>query len=388
MSGKAVFIYHPALEDYRFKPEHPFNPSRLQTTVSLLKMMGLIKDEEMVEPRHATMEELLLAHDEEYIKMVQELSKESCSSMNSPSFGIGTEDNPVFTGMHDAASLVVGATLQAGELVMQGRALHAVSIAGGLHHACKRQASGFCIYNDINVAIRKLCREHHIRVVYLDMDAHHGDGVQQEFYEDPNVLTISFHENGRFLFPGTGNLHERGRKEGFGYCINVPLEPFTEDESFIACFREVVPALLDAFQPDLIISQNGCDGHFYDSMTHMSLTMNAFREIPRLVHELAHTFTGGKWVAVGGGGYDPFRVVPRAWVLLWGEAAGVPVSNCLPQCWLEQWQTASPFPLPGTLMDLPDTFFSTPRREEIAEKNLVTARKALQDAMIVFNKFI
>ncbi|NMA15160.1 MAG: acetoin utilization protein AcuC, partial [Clostridia bacterium] len=244
------------------------------------------------------------------------------------------------------------------------------------------------IYNDINVAIRFLCRKYHIRVLYIDTDAHHGDGVQWEFYQDPNVLTVSFHETGRFLFPGTGWLNERGKKEGYGYCVNVPLEPFTDDASFLECFREVLPPLVEAYQPDLIISQNGCDAHFYDSLTHLNLSINAYQEIPRLVHQLAHGFSGGKWLALGGGGYDPFRVVARAWVLLWAEAAGLNVSERIPQSWQKQWQRESPFPLPQTLFDSPEFFLSVPHRQEIAEKNLRTARQAVQDTLIILNKYI
>lgn len=387
MSGKAVFIYHPNLEKYCFKPDHPFNPTRLRITVSLLQELGLLKENDIVIPRLASMEELLLAHDQDYIRAVENLSNNFFEE-EGLFFGIGTEDNPVFSDMHQASSLVVGATLTAGEEIMEGRANHAISIAGGLHHAGRRQASGFCIYNDINVAIRYLCRKYHIRVFYIDTDAHHGDGVQWEFYDDPNVLTVSFHENGRFLFPGTGWLNERGKKEGYGYCVNVPLEPYTDDNSFLECFREVVPPLIEAFQPDLIISQNGCDGHFYDSLTHINLSISAFQEIPRLVHQLAHAFSGGKWLAVGGGGYDPFRVVARAWVLLWAEAAGLNVKENIPLSWQKKWQKISPCTVPQILFDSPEVSLSVPRCREIAEKNFRTARQAVQDTLIVLNKYI
>lgn len=388
MSERSVFIYHSSLEKYCFYPEHPFGPSRLRTTVSLLEKLGLIRDEDLVTPRPAFWEELLLAHDTEYLNMVRKLSRGMGPQSDGSSFGLGTEDNPVFSGMHEAAGLIVGATLTAVEAVMEGRADHALNISGGLHHAGRKQAAGFCIYNDLNAAIRYVREKYHARVIYIDTDAHHGDGVQWEFYQDPNVLTISFHETGRYLYPGTGWLNERGQGEGYGYCINVPLEAFTWDESFLECFNLVVPPIVEAFQPDLIISQNGCDGHSFDPLTHIDLTMKSFLEIPRIVHRLAHRFAGGRWVAVGGGGYDPYRVVPRAWVLLWAELRGLSLPEAVPDVWLKQWQKYCSFPLPQTIFDPENTVYPIPRRSIIAEKNSVTAAKVLQDAMILFNKYL
>ncbi|NMA15047.1 MAG: acetoin utilization protein AcuC, partial [Clostridia bacterium] len=166
MSGKAIFVYHPDLEKYSFKPDHPFNPTRLRITMSLLQELDLLKESDIVTPRLALVEELLLAHDQDYIRTVEKLSNAGFGEKEI-TFGIGTEDNPVFPDMHLAASLIVGATLTAGEEILEDRTDHAVSIAGGLHHAGRRQASGFCIYNDINVAIRFLCRKYHIRVLYI-----------------------------------------------------------------------------------------------------------------------------------------------------------------------------------------------------------------------------
>lgn len=388
MSGKAVFVYTPCMEKYRFNESHPFNPTRLQATVSMLTAKGLLRQEDIALPRCPSMEELLMAHDADYIDAVRELSDESYEHRDMSCFGLGTEDNPAFRGMHEAAAVVVGGTLAAGEMIMEGSADHALNIAGGLHHAGRRQAAGFCIYNDVNVAIRFLCRRYHIRVVYIDTDSHHGDGVQWEFYQDPNVLTISLHETGRYLFPGTGGIEERGKGEGFGYCVNVPLAPFTDDRSFLQCFQEVVPPLVEIFQPDLIVSQNGCDGHYLDDFTHFSLTMDAYREIPRLVHSLAHQCTGGKWLVLGGGGYDPCRVVARAWTLLWAEVVGRPVSGEIPADWRAQWQCRCPHLLPTAMADPVQGLSPVPHQDEIAELNLRTARQALQNAVIVLGKYI
>jgi len=318
MSGRSVFVYHPSLEGYCFSPSHPFGPVRLNASVSLMKALGLLSPKDMIKPRPASFEELSMAHDLEYIRMVEQLSQGCRRPEDGFSFGLGTEDNPVFPGMHEAASLVVGASLNALEEVMEGRADHAVNISGG--------------------------------------------------------------------------LNEQGKGAGHGYCVNIPLEAFTEDESFISCLNEVLPDLMELFQPDLIVSQNGCDAHVWDPLTHLALTMESFSVIPKIAHELAHAFTGGKWVKVGGGGYDPFRVVPRAWTLLWAEAAGLKIKDDrLPKDWLDRWQGISTHPLPCTLMDPPDIFSPIARRAEITEKNMITARKAVQDAAIrlqKFNKFL
>lgn len=388
MSGKSVFVYHPGLEEYRFGADHPFNPIRLKMTVSLLKTLGLLAEENILTPRSASFEELTLAHDPVYVGVVKDLSDETIPSEVGYGYGLGTEDNPVFPGMHEASALTVGATLTAVDEVMEGRVDHAINIAGGLHHATRAQASGFCIYNDINVAIRYIRKKYQARVAYIDTDAHHGDGVQWEFYDDPNVLTVSFHETGRYLFPGTGGLGERGRNGGYGYSINVPLEAFTEDESFLETLHVVLPPVLEAFKPDIIISQNGCDAHHYDPLTHLSFTMESYRAIPALVHQLVHAHAGGKWVAVGGGGYDPYRVVPRAWGLLWAELSHQQVNGVIPEAWRSQWSGISPVVLPDSLTDKPGTFSPIPRRQEIREKNLITARKAVQDAVNVLNKFL
>ncbi len=252
-------------------------------------------------------------------------------------------------------------------------------MSGGLHHAFQKQASGFCIYNDASVLIAFLRKLYNARVLYLDTDAHHGDGVQWAFYEDPNVLTLSIHETGRYLFPGTGHLGERGNGEGYGYNVNVPLDAFTEDDSFLDVLYQVVPSVVERFQPDIIISQNGCDAHTYDPLSHLNTSMRIYQEIPRLVHQLAHQFTDGKWVALGGGGYDIWRVVPRAWTLLWAEMIDQPLEQQpLPTSWIKRWQKESPVKLPYYLFDDLTTFPKIARKDEIQEKNRITMEKALE----------
>ncbi len=373
--------------NYRFGPEHPFNPLRLQLWLELLQDAGLLEKHQMVHPRPATMAELLAVHSEDYLRAVQQAGAGVEPVPGLERYGLGTDDNPVFPHMHEAAALITGATLVAAELVMEGKAEHALNMAGGLHHAHRGRASGFCIYNDAAVAIAWLQRRYGIRVAYIDTDAHHGDGVQAIFYDDPDVLTISFHEDGRYLFPGTGSVGEMGKGDGLGYCLNFPLEPFTEDDSLLEVMDAVLPQVLRAFRPDLIISQHGCDGHRLDPLTHLALTGRSYREIPRLVHRLAHQFAGGRWVALGGGGYDIWRVVPVAWAMLWAEMADRQLPSSIPQRWLNRWQSRSPEKLPLVFTGNIEEDPPIPRRAEISDKNTATLNRLCQNHLLMYTVF-
>ncbi|MCG0314699.1 MAG: acetoin utilization protein AcuC [Calditerricola sp.] len=379
MTHRSVFIYSPDCLAYRFHSDHPFDQRRLVLTVDLLQEWGLIAPGQIIAPRVATDDELQLAHESTYIDAVKRASENPGTPEAYLAYNIGTEDNPAFAGMHEAAALAVGGTLLAAEWVMEGKADHAVNLAGGLHHALRGRASGFCIYNDCAVAIAWLRRHYGARVLYLDTDAHHGDGVQWAFYDDPDVLTVSLHETGRTLFPGTGFVHERGDGPGFGRSINVPLEPFTEDDSWLECYTTVVERVAHRFRPDIIITQNGCDAHVWDPLSHLCATTRIYAEIPKLAHRLAHELCDGRLVAVGGGGYDIWRVVPRAWALLWAELVDRPFAGNpeLPPSWRERWQAQSPVPLPQRLLDPPDIVPPIPRRSEIDARNRHTVELAL-----------
>jgi acetoin utilization protein AcuC len=228
--------------------------------------------------------------------------------------GIGPGDDPAFAGMHDAAAAVAGGSIRAMEAILRGDAEHAFHPGGGLHHAMRERASGFCVYNDVALAIARARRDG-LRVLYVDLDVHHGDGVQALHAADPGVMTISVHESGRTLFPGTGFVDELGEGIAAGTCVNVPLEPLSDPEAWLAAVRGVVPALAAAFGPDVIVSQHGADGHVWDPLAHLCLTTTAMGEAARLVDRIAHLYAGGRWLATGGGGYAVYRVVPRAWAL-------------------------------------------------------------------------
>jgi acetoin utilization protein AcuC len=253
--------------------------------------------------------------------------------------------------MDEASALVAGGTVVAAEAIMSGRALHAFAPAGGLHHAHRDRAAGFCIYNDPAVAIAVVRNAYGGRVVYVDVDAHHGDGVQELFYDDPNVLTISLHESGRHLFPGTGFIDELGVGPGYGYSVNVPLEPYTTDEPFLRAVDEIVLPLVRAYKPDLIVTQCGCDSHWLDPLTHLATSTRLWPALSRTFHDLAHEVCGGRWLATGGGGYDLYSVVPRAWTLLFAGMIGAELPAHLPAPFIERQHRYSKLPMATTFLD-------------------------------------
>ncbi len=268
-------------------------------------------------------------------------------------FGLGTSDVPVFLGMHEASARVVGATLAAARAVHEGRALHAVNVAGGLHHAMPANASGFCVYNDPAIAIAWLLDHGVQRIAYVDIDVHHGDGVQAAFYDDPRVLTISLHQSGRTLFPGTGFPDETGGPGAEGRAVNVALPPGTTDAGWLRAFHAVVPPLVRASRRRYLVSQHGCDSHRLDPLAQLSLTVDGQRAAHAAVHELAHAVTDGRWIATGGGGYALAEVVPRSWTHLLAIAAGAPIDGATPtpQAWRELAQSRAGGRAPATMTD-------------------------------------
>src|SRR5215471_5892537 len=303
---------------YRLSEDHPLQPLRVKLTVDLIRELGLDAGVDVVAPRQATDQEIGLCHSARYIELVRRLSEGASVDREAVGAGFGSPDNPVAPGMHDACATVVGASLVAAEAVHSGATLHAFTPAGGLHHAMRDRASGFCVYNDVAVAVAWLRAQGH-RVAYVDVDVHHGDGTQALFYADPDVLTISLHESGRYLFPGTGFPDETGVGAARGTSANLPLAPYTWDDPWLAAFDATVPALLRAFRPTVLVTQDGCDTHALDPLAHLLGSTAIWPHVGRRFHELAHELCGGRWVATGGGGYAVREVVPRAWTLLFAE---------------------------------------------------------------------
>ena len=329
MAGSLTLVWDEALTKYDFGPGHPLAPVRVELTIALARELGVLARAAvtMVTPAAAQMTELELVHDADYIDAVRQAGLDGRGNSR---YGLGTPDNPVFSGMHEASALVAGATLAAARAIWRGEAGHAANIAGGLHHAMRRSASGFCVYNDPAIAIRWMLAQGAERIAYVDLDVHHGDGVQAAFYDDPRVLTISLHEHPATLFPGTGLASEIGSGDGRGYAVNVALPAGTGDAGWLRALDAVVPPLLRAFAPEVLVSQHGCDSHRLDPLANLELSIDAQRRAQMMMHDLAHEITGGKWLLTGGGGYELVQVVPRSWTHLLAVAAGEPIDPELP----------------------------------------------------------
>lgn len=374
-----ALVWTDALAEYRFRPGHPLDPRRLVLTASLIRALGLVggPDRPVIEPRHATDDEILTVHDADYVDAVRALSDDPTVPVDRR-FGLGTEDVPIVPRMHAMSAHAVGATLTAAELVASGRATRAYNLAGGLHHAHAGAASGFCVYNDLAVAIRWLQRTHGMRVLYIDYDAHHGDGVQEIFYDDPDVLTVSMHESGIYLFPATGFIDEVGAGDGHGFSANIPLEAQTEDDSFLAAFDGIVPELARAFRPDIVVLQTGCDAHALDPLTHLRCSTSLFEALVERVAGIAEAHCQGRIVATGGGGYAIHQVVPRAWTLTWAALCGENAPDEIPEDWMAAIRRETTTPPPGFLRDPPGHIPPSPHRAEVERANDLTVRALRQ----------
>jgi acetoin utilization protein AcuC len=322
----AAYIYADTMSQHVLREDHPLRPVRLRYTYELLEAFGAFngKTSLLVEPRFATVDELLTTHTPGYVDAVKRYS-DGGSIQDGAQYGFTAQgDNPVFPGMYEAALLSTGASVQAAEMVADGTVRVAFNPSGGLHHAMAGHASGFCVFNDPAVAINAL-RRRGLRVVYVDIDAHHGDGVQAAFYGDDDVMTISLHESGRYLFPGTGEVDEVGTGKGRGYSVNVPLFPYTDDDVFLEAFDAVVPPLIDAFKPDVLATQLGIDTYMTDPLTHLALSTTGYVALVRRFSDM-----GYPWLAFGGGGYD-VDAVARGWALAYGEMVGRQWPDSIPE---------------------------------------------------------
>jgi acetoin utilization protein AcuC len=330
-------VWDDAFTAYDFGPTHPMAPIRLELTARLAREFGLMNRPgvKVVTAEPASDHLLRTVHSADYIAAVRRASLDPGDA--DLRFGLGSDDVPAFAGMHPASARIAQASRDAAQAVWTGQAAHAVNFCGGLHHAMPGNASGFCVYNDVGVAIRSLLDAGAQRIAYVDVDVHHGDGVQAMFWDEPRVLTISLHESGRVLFPGTGFPDDVGGPDAHGDAVNVALPPGTADAGWLRAFHAVVPSLLRAFKPQILLTQHGCDTHVLDPLAHLALSLDCQRASYAALHDLAHELCGGRWVAVGGGGYDVVDVVPRAWVHLIAIAAHQPIdpSTGVPAAWRE-----------------------------------------------------
>jgi acetoin utilization protein AcuC len=359
MSGGALLMWDEAVTGYDFGAGHPMNPVRLALTMRLVRAYGLDAAPSLrtVSARAAGISTLRLVHRSDYIDTVRRVSADPLSADGS--YGLGTVDDPAFAGMHEAAALIAGQSVHAAEEIWRGRTVHAVNFAGGLHHAMPGSASGFCVYNDAALAIARLLELGASRVAYVDVDVHHGDGVQAAFWDDPRVLTISLHEHPRTLFPGSGRPQETGGPRAEGSAVNVALPPGTSDDGWLRALHAVVPELLDAFAPEVLVTQHGADTHIEDPLAHLAVSLDAQRLAAESCHSWAHAYSEGRWLALGGGGYAVVDVVPRSWTHLVAIAAGLPVppEEAVP----EEWRSAVHALTGGTVPPLRMTDGRDPR---------------------------
>ncbi len=347
MVDRIGLVYTEDYQKYDFGRDHPLRPLRLKLTYSLMEKLHLLEHERLLilTPRLATQQEIERIHSPQYVEAVKKLSENPEDKSKNPFlYGLGPGDNPIFKGMYEASALVCGASIVAADTVWTKNDFKITfNPAGGLHHAMRDRASGFCIFNDIGVAIKHLKQlKKDIRIAYVDIDCHHGDGVQWLFYDDPNVLTISYHQDGRFLFPGTGNINEIGEGDGKGFSINFPLIPGTYNKSFINLFRKTTPKLLEAYAPDILITQLGVDTYFDDPLTQMGFSLAVYRDIAQTMKTSAREYCQDKWLALGGGGYL-MTVVPRAWTIFFARMLDVELKNELPDSWIQEVKENVPF---------------------------------------------
>ncbi|MFJ6798996.1 acetoin utilization protein AcuC [Streptomyces sp. NPDC091268] len=351
MSGRGLLMWDEAVTKYDFGPGHPMDPVRLALTMGLVRAFGLDRELEVRAGKPAGDSTLRLVHRPDYVAAVREVSGDPGAADGS--YGLGTTDDPAFHGMHEASALIAGQSVAAAEAVWHGEAPHAVNFAGGLHHAMPGGAAGFCVYNDAALAIARLLELGAERVAYVDVDVHHGDGVQTAFWDDPRVLTVSLHEHPRTLFPQTGWPEETGGPTAEGSAVNVALPAGTGDEGWLRAFRATVPELLADFRPQVLVTQHGADTHFEDPLAHLAVSLDAQRAVQEACHELAHAHADGRWLALGGGGYAVVDVVPRSWTHLVAIAGHRPIApeTAVPASWRDEAYARTRQVAPGRMTD-------------------------------------
>jgi acetoin utilization protein AcuC len=349
--GPASVVFDQSLTEYDFGPTHPMGPVRVDLTMRLADELGVLAGLRRVPAPVADDDLIATVHRASLIDAVRRAG--SSPGIVDEAHGLGTEDNPAFPGMHHAAAHIVGASVEAFRQVWTGQSLHAANISGGLHHAMPDRASGFCIYNDVAVGIQYLLDHGAERVAYVDVDVHHGDGVERIFWDDPRVLTISLHETGQMLFPGTGFPTDTGGPGALGSAVNVALPPGTGDGGWLRAFHAVVPPLLREFDPEVLVTQHGCDSHVEDPLAHLMLSVDGQRAAYLALHDLAHEVCDGRWIVTGGGGYALVEVVPRAWTHLLAIVAGNPLDPATETgpAWREHVRTALGRVAPHRLTD-------------------------------------
>lgn len=346
MGGRTTLVWDEGFVNYNLGPEHPLRPIRVKLTYELIKTKKLLERDQIqeIKARTASRDELLLFHEDPYVKLVERYSRKGSGLLDAG-------DTPAFKGCYEATSLVVGASLAAADHVMSGKFSHAFNPSGGLHHAHPERASGFCIFNDPAIVIAYLKSKYKLqRILYMDIDAHHGDGVMYGYYDDPTLLDIDFHESGNYLFPGTGFPDETGKGNARGLKLNISLPPSTGDQAYLGAFNEIVPSAVRKFKPEIILLQCGADGHLDDRLAHLRLTTRAYSEIVTNMHLFAHELCDGRFLLFGGGGYT-LANVPRVWTVAFAAMADQKLDDRIPETWAIQFEASTEEKPPEKLYD-------------------------------------
>lgn len=365
-------VWDDRYRQYDFGPGHPFSETSRYLSVRLLESLGFFSGPKDLAPRHldqvevATDPELLRFHEASYVELVRSVGAQRRPGM------LDQGDTPGFPHCHEAAARIAKGTLVGLQRVLDLPGSHAFNPGGGLHHARPGRASGFCIYDDVALAIRSALDGpgRVARVAYVDIDAHHGDGVMYGFYEDGRVLDIDFHQDGRTLFPGTGFTQETGKGDGQGLKVNVPLPPTAGDSAFLPLFDRIVPPLLREFRPELIVLQTGVDAHAGDPLAHLQYTPRAYDHAISILHGLSHELCGGRLLETGGGGYlasNVSRVLARAAGILSGRPFGTDPSAPLPTTWREEFERETEDEAPSTWGEVPPIYPSSWKDEHGAK---------------------
>lgn len=369
-------IYHPKYGLYNLGSGHPFNPLRTEMVLDLLNEFNMPAETELPEPLAPG--DILTIHDKEYVDVIEALSRgEKTDGVEK--FGLGTLDNPVTVGMAEGARYQCGGTLLGARMLLENKAGKVLQMGGGFHHARRALAEGFCIYNDLALAIKEMTNAG-LYVAYIDIDVHHGDGVQEIFYSDDKVMTVSFHESGEYLFPGTGWIHELGQGMGRSLKLNLPLEPFTEGDSFFEIMDGILQPALSWFKPDVLVIQAGADAHFTDPLADLMLTTHDYQKIFKYLIGLADNFTDGKALFTLGGGYS-ITAAPRIWTVLYSTLLNIVVPDLLPDKWRNKWGKITEKEMPLYLHDREPAFEPVPRKKEIEKRNRDFLRR-LKDAVV------
>ena len=363
-------IYHPKYDLYNLGKNHPFSPQRVQMVLELLKELQVYQ--EPLQPNPVSPNQLKKIHNADYVDIVEKVSM-GVSIDNAGIYGLGTADNPICVGMAEGARYQVGGTVYGAKLILDGEAKKVLQLGGGFHHAHYKQAAGFCIYNDLSMAIYEMVKSGW-HIAYLDIDVHHGDGVQEMFYSDGNVMTISLHESGEYLFPGKGWIHELGQGVGRSLKLNIPMEPFSEGDSYFEIFDKVIIPALSWFKPDVLIVMAGADAHFSDPLADSLLTTQDYEKIFRKIIEIVDISCKGNVLFTLGGGYFPVAT-SRIWTILYLVLNNFEIPELLPENWRIRWQEKLNRPILKTFHDKFPAYDEIPRHDEIIKANREIVRR-------------